>query len=327
MALDYTPEGKNRLEIEKLQAELIDLRSWIRRWLSAAGGLVGIVTAAISIVVASNQIKSSSQQAETKLQQADARLAQAERLEKQRLALEATATLQEITTKTDTKSKELADKDADLAQKEARLKDITEKLTRAEGAARALSIAAKPLQFSAKALDLIVEFEGIQQPSDWYNYPGGITIGLGYELGLSRKEDFESDWKPHLPPEKIARLAEAIGLTGTRAADLAPNYRDIKISREAAVEVFERVTLPRYQAQAAKLFPGYEKLPLDAKGALVSLIYNVGPSKVETTDTRAKVAAGDLKGLGTEIRKMGGIKKVAARRAAEALLIESATKD
>src|SRR5437016_9571381 len=101
MDLEYTYEQKNRLEIEKLSAEVADLRSWVRRWLGAAGGMVGIVTAAISIVVASHQISSSSQEYQTKSLQADARLAAAERLESQRLAREAEQQWKEITTKTD----------------------------------------------------------------------------------------------------------------------------------------------------------------------------------------------------------------------------------
>src|SRR5947209_11859753 len=114
MELEYTPEQKNRLEIDKLSAEVADLRSWIRRWLGAAGGFVGIITAAVSIVVASNQMRTSSKESQTKLQQADARLAAAERLESERLAREAKEQWKKITTQTDVKSKELQTKNVEL---------------------------------------------------------------------------------------------------------------------------------------------------------------------------------------------------------------------
>src|SRR5205823_944092 len=107
-------------------------------------------------------------------------------------------------------------------------------------------IAAKPRPISARALDVIVAAEGLDQPGRWPGEDSGITIGIGYDLGFCTKESLESDWKNHLSPEQLARLAEAIGVSGSSAQALAPAFSDIIITRAAAVEVFERVTLPRY---------------------------------------------------------------------------------
>jgi hypothetical protein len=52
---DYTPEGKNKVEIDKLYAEVAELRSRVRRWIGSLGGLLGIVTAAVSVIVTSQQ--------------------------------------------------------------------------------------------------------------------------------------------------------------------------------------------------------------------------------------------------------------------------------
>lgn len=57
--IDYSPEGKNRIEIIKLHAEVADLRSHVRRWVGSIGGILGVVTAAVAIVVASNQLTES----------------------------------------------------------------------------------------------------------------------------------------------------------------------------------------------------------------------------------------------------------------------------
>jgi hypothetical protein len=269
MDLDYTPEQKSRLEIEKLYAEVIDLRSWVRRWLGTLGGLLGIVTAAASVVVTSTQWSRSTREADLKMKEAQARLAQADKRDADRL-------LEEINAKTDAKSKELEAKGNEVAAMEKRLAEATEKLTSARESARALAVAAKQRPFSARALDLIVEAEGLDQPGRWHDADSGIALGFGYDLGLVTRESFESDWKTHLSPEQIARLAEAVGVTGASAKTLAPRFGDIIITREAAVDVFERVTLPQCVARTADVFPGYDKLPLDAQGALVSLVFNRG---------------------------------------------------
>ncbi len=87
--LDYTPEGKKRLEIDKLRAEVADLRSWIRRWLGTLGGLVGIVTAAVSIIVTVYQVNESSREKASKIQEADSKLAEARKLDAERRLAEA----------------------------------------------------------------------------------------------------------------------------------------------------------------------------------------------------------------------------------------------
>ena len=334
--MEYTPEEKNRLEIDKLSAEVADLRSWVRRWLGAAGGLLGIVTAAVSIIVASYQVSSSAREAQTKSQQADARLAAAERLESERRAREADETLKEISGQTDAKSKELEAKIKELADKENRLKEITEKLVIAEESARALSlVSTKTEPFSKKALDLIVESQGVSQPSEWTGL--GITIGIGYDLGVAKKEDFEDDWKRHLAQEQMVRLAEAVGADESRARELAPTFEDIKITREAAVEVFERVTLPGLQARTAQAFPGSEKLPIDAQGALVSLVFERGTSmagerRQEMRAIRDLVPSGDLRGIAHQLRAMKrlwegqGLESLVRRYEARAALVESTIK-
>src|ERR1041384_6036676 len=53
----YTPEEKNRLEIEKLDEEIKDLRSKIRRWVGGVGTTVGVVGTGLRIFLA---IKSNS---------------------------------------------------------------------------------------------------------------------------------------------------------------------------------------------------------------------------------------------------------------------------
>jgi hypothetical protein len=331
MDLEYTSEQKNRLEIEKLYAEVVDLRSWVRRWLGTLGGLLGIVTAAASVVVTSTQWSRSTREADLKMKQAEARLAQADKRD-------ADKALEEIRDKTDATTKELETRNAELAARETRLSEVTKKLAVAEESARALAVASvKTSPFSRKALDLIVQSVGLDQPGQWPGASSGITIGIGYDLGYVTKESLESDWKKHLSPEHLRRLAEAVGLTGESAHALAPTFRDIKIDRSAAVEVFERVTLPQLQARTSQAFPGYEALPIDAQGALVSLVQDRGTNmdgdrRQEMRAIRDLVPSGDLRGIAQQLRAMKrlwegkGLDGLVETCEARAALVESAIK-
>ena len=93
-------------------------------------------------------------------------------------------------------------------------------------------------------------------------------------------------------------------------------------------------SVPHAQRETEAAFPGVDKLPADAQGALVSLIYNrgskmEGDSRREMRAIRDAVPKGDLKEIANQIRSMkrlwegkgmGGLLK---RRDAEADLVES----
>jgi len=158
--------------------------------------------------------------------------------------------------------------------------------------------AATPL-VSQAALDLIVEFEGLDQPSLWPGESSGISLGVGYDLAFVTAKQFENDWGPHLTPTQVARLKTAIGKSGPTAKAIAPRFSDIKVNRVAAMEVFTRSTLPRFTKEALAAFPGMEKLPSNARGALVSLVFNrgpdvTGPRRREMAEIQRIIKAADL---------------------------------
>lgn len=84
MPREYTPEEKSKLEFEKLEAEVADLRSWVRRWLGTLGGLLGIVTAAISVMIAIHQNSEKVRTTDDKSRKADTALAQSQKLDAER---------------------------------------------------------------------------------------------------------------------------------------------------------------------------------------------------------------------------------------------------
>jgi len=57
---------------------------------------------------------------------------------------------------------------------------------------------------------------------------------------------------------------------------LAPRLADIKCTPLDAQRVLLQRTLPAYTDLGRRTFPGFDRLPPDAQGALVSLVYNRG---------------------------------------------------
>ena len=172
------------------------------------------------------------------------------------------------------------------------------------------------------------------------SYPGGesgVTIGIGYDLGYTPRARFLSDW--HMLPDDVRdRLSATIGVKGLRARERAKEVRDIVIPWEWALEVFERATLPFWLEQTRRAFPGVDKLPWDASSALVSLVFNRGPSmegerRREMRAIREAVVVHDLPKIARQLRAMKriwegkGLPGLLRRRDDEARLVEQAAQN
>lgn len=195
------------------------------------------------------------------------------------------------------------------------------------------------MTISDTARALILEMEGFSAKPDWPGGQSGVTIGFGYDLGYVTVDPFESDWGELVRPDVSQRLKAVIGLRALRARNRIGDLSDIRISRRAAEQVFGTGTLPLYELRTAQAFPGVDALPEDARGALVSLVYNRGASMVDNSPEdrrremraiREAVARGDLAEIAAQLRAMkrlwegqrlGGL---IARREEEAQLVESA---
>jgi hypothetical protein len=201
-----------------------------------------------------------------------------------------------------------------------------------------------------KSLDLILEFE-VGGGENYYNkflknptWPGeqsGVTIGVGYDLGYVNKTEFTNDWK-ELPQKDFDRLYKVVGVKGYNAKELAKRLKDIIIPWELGLKVFMNKTVSKFYNLSRDTFPNFDKLPDDAKGGLVSLVFNRGAA-LEGDRRREMKAIRDimartqnfdekiLSQIADEIRKMkriwmgGSIEKgMSRRRDAEAKLIETA---
>lgn len=130
------------------------------------------------------------------------------------------------------------------------------------------------MTISDKSIRAILEFEGLDQPWKWPGGGSGITLGYGSDIGADGRA--LDNWKGILTDAEINQLEQARGITGRDAAHIASRFRNITVTKAQAMKVFRERTLPRWIANTEKTFPRMEELPEDARGALVSLVFNRG---------------------------------------------------
>ncbi len=176
------------------------------------------------------------------------------------------------------------------------------------------------MKVSINSLELIIEEEVSSRAA--YNkkykfpiWPGGesgITIGIGYDIGVIRNVQFTADWKHRMNPATFSALSAVVGLTGTKAKNaLSQSIKSLIIPLDHALDVFYTISMPKYAKDVKRIYPGVEKLPPDAQGALLSLVYNRGPALTGKDDRRKEmknivkwVASGNLAKIAGEIRSM-----------------------
>ena len=201
---------------------------------------------------------------------------------------------------------------------------------------------------SKKSLDLILEFEVgggenyynkfLKNPA-WPEGQSGVTIGVGYDLGYVNKTEFSEDWKD-LPKETFDRLYKVVGIKGYNAKNLIRGLKDITIPWDLALKVFNNKTVTKFYNLTQKTFPNFDNLPEDAKGGLVSLVFNRGAALEGDRRREMKLIRDGMKlvsnydqkaltFIANQIRNMkriwigGSIEKgMSRRRDAEAKLIE-----
>ncbi|WP_370279611.1 peptidoglycan-binding protein [Pontibacterium sp.] len=131
-----------------------------------------------------------------------------------------------------------------------------------------------------------------EQFTRWPHFPGersGITIGVGYDLRFASEANFRALWGAHLPESVIAELSKDIGKKGSKARVQQLKEMGIEVPFSAAWPVFVSHTLPDYYAQTKAIYPSLPRLPELCRSALVSLVYNRGPSLKEVDERRTEM--------------------------------------
>jgi GH24 family phage-related lysozyme (muramidase) len=130
--------------------------------------------------------------------------------------------------------------------------------------------------FPQGAVSMILEAEGIDQPSKFPGGESGISLGYGCDIGADPKS--LEYWRGILTDDQITRLAAAKGKTGDAAAAIARQFSDINVSKADALRVFMKSSLPLEIALTRKTYPGIDLLPPTVLGAMTSIVYNRGSS-------------------------------------------------
>ena len=188
---------------------------------------------------------------------------------------------------------------------------------------------------SKKAIDLIKEFEN--DPNDYLGKPewpgskSGITIGFGWDLGYTDWTETAKAWKA-LNANDLSALLAVSGYKGEQAKARLSEVVHIKIPFTIAEAVFFNETIPTWEARTEKVYPQARQLPEDCFGALVSLVFNRGPSvsdddrRKEMRQIQAELAANNPSAVPGLIKSMkrlwpdvAGLRR---RRDAEAALFE-----
>lgn len=125
----------------------------------------------------------------------------------------------------------------------------------------------------------------------WPQFPGGasgITIGVGYDLRMNTKEDFQAVWSNHLSADVIAELSTDIGKPGTNERVKELRQLGIEVPFKAAWQAFIQKTLPRFYHETLEAYSSLEDLPGLCQSVLVSLIFNRGASLKGSSRTEMK---------------------------------------
>lgn len=199
-----------------------------------------------------------------------------------------------------------------------------------------------PIQLTVEGRALILRFEVGGGPGYYEKYlshpiyPGGqsgVTIGVGYDLGYNDSRRIGTDWGTLLPGS-IGRLQTCSGIQGGPAVlAVLDSLRDVYVPWSAAVEVFERATVPRFSSLTEAVYPGVLDLLPNCQDALLSLVFNrgtklIGPSRTEMLAIRDLVPRKDYRGIANQLILMKRVwvgtsiaRGMANRRDAEADLV------
>lgn len=123
---------------------------------------------------------------------------------------------------------------------------------------------------------------------EWPGESSGVTIGIGYDLGMTPANEIVQAWGPYVSSEDLKVLVGLSGKTGPRAQELLPHVRHLRFTWQTAETVFRETTLPTHFLRTLRIYPQVVDLHGHCAGALVSLVFNRGPALIG--DRRAEMA-------------------------------------
>jgi hypothetical protein len=114
---------------------------------------------------------------------------------------------------------------------------------------------------------------------DWPGGASGPTLGVGYDCGYSTQGEAIADWQPYLASSMLDAIGEASGRKGSAAQQwVVANQLRVTVPFAVGLAQFKAKEIPKWAALVRAALPNYDLLPLDCRGALISLAYNRGCS-------------------------------------------------
>lgn len=197
---------------------------------------------------------------------------------------------------------------------------------------------------SKKTLDLLLKYEVGGGKSYYEKYlskftwPGGAsgpTIAIGVDCAYYTSDELE-DIFSFLDENQLNLVKGASNKTGEKGKEYTKKLRaaGITVSWDKALEIFEKLTWPKFTKLAEKTFPGLVGLNPDAYGAIISLVFNrgtslVGEKRKEMLNIKNLIPQKNYKKIAEEFRDMKriwvgkGLDGLIERREAEAKLVEN----
>ena len=197
---------------------------------------------------------------------------------------------------------------------------------------------------SHKTLDLLLQYEVGGGKSYYEKYlskftwPGGAsgpTIAIGVDCAYYSELELAEIFS-FLTKDQIKQIQGASGKSGEKGKEYTKSLRaaGIIVNWDKALDIFQKLTWPKFTKLAEKTFPGLADLHPDAYGAIISLVFNrgtslKGDSRKEMVNIKNLIPKKDYKKIAKEFRNMKRIwvgkslDGLLERREAEAKLIES----
>ncbi len=197
---------------------------------------------------------------------------------------------------------------------------------------------------SIKALELLLKYEVgggktyYEKYLSKFTWPGGAsgpTIAIGVDCAYYSKLELAEIFS-FLTRDQIEQIQGASGKSGEEGKQYAKKLRaaGIVVGWDKALDIFQKLTWPKFTKLAEKTFPGLNDLHQDAYGAIISLVFNrgtslKGESRKEMVAIKKLIVKKDYVGIAKELRNMKRIwvgknlEGLLERRESEAALVET----
>ncbi|TKI03714.1 pesticin C-terminus-like muramidase [Martelella alba] len=166
----------------------------------------------------------------------------------------------------------------------------------------------------------------------------GVTVGYGYDLGQQTVSSARKILLDYYSESQVEKLLTTIGKKGDQARAMVSNLSDIIIDKSKAIEM-AMVLKAQFCQIVIEVYPQAINLPPDSAGAILSLIYNRGPSlalpktgdlidrRCEMRQIRDDLSQGSINNIPSRLRSMKRLwpnqPGLINRREGEAKLIEN----